>query len=295
MDYKWIKALDAVISCGSFERAASQLNITQSAVSQRVKQLEKFISQPVLIRVNPIALTPVGRKLVELNRKVQMLEQELVPDLMNQAIQRPVSIAIAANSDSLATWLLPALSELLLSKNIELTIQTDIESRALDKLKNGEVAGSISIYPEPLSGCASEYLGCMEYLCVATPGFFHHYFASGVNQAALAKAPIVRFNQYDTMHVDFLTKHFDVNPRTLHQHYVASSEAFVKFALAGVACCLIPRMQIEDDLKAGNLIEVTPGITHINHVYWHHWQLETGLLKQMTQAILKYGKSNLMH
>lgn len=295
MDYKWINALDAVIRCGSFERAASQLNITQSAVSQRIKQLERFVSQPVLIRSIPMSLTPVGQKLVALNRKVQMLEQELLPELTNQALETPVSIAIAANADSLATWLLPALSDLLLTQHIELTIQTDLESRALDKLKNGEVAGSISIYPEPLSGCTSEYLGKMDYLCVATPSFYQRYFSNGVNQSTLTKAPIVRFNQYDTMHVDFLAKHFGVNPRALHQHYVASSEAFVKFALSGAACCLIPSIQIDDELASGRLMEVTPGIRHVNHVYWHHWQLETGLLKQLTQAIINYSKSNLMH
>ncbi|MHA2938388.1 LysR family transcriptional regulator ArgP [Vibrio sp. RC27] len=294
LDYKWIEALEAVMSYGSFERAAEQLNITQSAVSQRIKQLEKFVSQPVLIRATPLSLTAVGSKLVELYRKVQMLEQELVPELLNQATQAPVSIAIAANSDSLATWLLPALSELLLSQHIELTIQTDLESKALDKLKNGEVAGSISIYPEPLAGCTSEYLGKMEYLCVCTPNYYQRYFASGVNRETLSLAPIVKFNQYDTMHVDFLVKHFQVNPRQLHQHYVASSEAFVKFALCGAASCLIPRIQIEDALEQGLLIEIMPSLTHTNYIYWHHWQLETGVLKQLTQAILEYSKSNLI-
>lgn len=294
LDYKWIEALDAVMSYGSFERAAVRLNITQSAVSQRIKQLEKFVSQPVLIRLNPLSLTPVGRKLVELNRKVEMLEQELVPELTNQATQTPVSISIASNSDSLATWLLPALSDLLLDHNVELTIQTAIESRALDKLKNGEVAGSISIYPEALTGCNSEYLGKMEYLCVATPSFYQRYFSSGVNASTLSKAPIVRFNQYDTMHVDFLVNNFAVNPRLLHQHYVESSEAFVKFALSGAASCLIPRIQIENDISEGRLIEITPGVSHENHIYWHHWQLETGVLKQLTQSLLRYSKLNLI-
>lgn len=40
LDYKWIEALDAVVKQRSFERAAEQLYISQSAVSQRIKQLE---------------------------------------------------------------------------------------------------------------------------------------------------------------------------------------------------------------------------------------------------------------
>ena len=53
LDYKLLQALATVIKEQSFERAASNLFITQSAVSQRIKQLEQFLSQPVLIRSSP--------------------------------------------------------------------------------------------------------------------------------------------------------------------------------------------------------------------------------------------------
>ena len=48
LDYKWIEALEAVVSSGSFDKAAEELFVSQSAVSQRIKQLEKFIAQPVV-------------------------------------------------------------------------------------------------------------------------------------------------------------------------------------------------------------------------------------------------------
>ncbi|SKA45776.1 regulatory helix-turn-helix protein, lysR family [Enterovibrio nigricans DSM 22720] len=61
LDYRWLEALDAVIANGGFERAADALFITQSAVSQRVKQLEKLVAQPVLIRELPPQPTPIGK------------------------------------------------------------------------------------------------------------------------------------------------------------------------------------------------------------------------------------------
>lgn len=61
LDYKWIEALDAVLQQGSFERAAENLYISQSAISQRIKQLERFIAQPVLIREQPPRPTLVGK------------------------------------------------------------------------------------------------------------------------------------------------------------------------------------------------------------------------------------------
>ena len=40
IDYKLLKALDAVVIEQNFERAANRLHITQSAISQRIKLLE---------------------------------------------------------------------------------------------------------------------------------------------------------------------------------------------------------------------------------------------------------------
>ena len=62
MDYKWLEALDSVVNQRSFERAAEHLYISQSAVSQRIKQLEKWLAQPVLIRETPPRPTPAGKK-----------------------------------------------------------------------------------------------------------------------------------------------------------------------------------------------------------------------------------------
>lgn len=49
-DYRALQALDTVIRERGFERAAQKLCITQSAVSQRIKQLENLFGQPLLVR-----------------------------------------------------------------------------------------------------------------------------------------------------------------------------------------------------------------------------------------------------
>ena len=55
-DYRTLQALDAVIRERGFERAAQKLCITQSAVSQRIKQLENMFGQPLLVRYAIAAL-----------------------------------------------------------------------------------------------------------------------------------------------------------------------------------------------------------------------------------------------
>ena len=73
-DYRTLQALDAVIRERGFERAAQKLCITQSAVSQRIKQLENMFGQPLLVRTVPPRPTEQGQKLLALLRQVELLE-----------------------------------------------------------------------------------------------------------------------------------------------------------------------------------------------------------------------------
>ncbi|MGF1745667.1 LysR family transcriptional regulator ArgP [Vibrio minamisatsumaniensis] len=293
LDYKWIEALDAVVKQRSFERAAEQLYISQSAVSQRIKQLEKWLAQPALVRESPPRPTPAGRKLLGLYRRVRLLEHELVPELMNEDVTQPLSISIATNADSLATWLLPALSDVMKSRNVELNLAIHGESRTLDKIKSGEVAGAISLESQALPGCSADYLGRMDYVCVASSDFHDRYFSEGVSYTTLSKAPAVSYDQYDDLHKKFLHDHFNVPRDSIINHTVGSSEAFVRLALSGVAYCLIPRLQIIDELESGALIDITPGFLLSYRIYWHHWQLESGVLKEISQAILSFAHNHL--
>jgi len=293
LDYRWIEALDAVINQRSFEKAAEELYISQSAVSQRIKQLEKWLAQPVLIREQPPKATESGKKLLALYRRVCLLEQDLIPQLQPNESESPQTLSVATNADSLATWLLPSVSELLHNSKIELNLIVDDENRTLEKLRSGEVVGAISIDAKPIPGCSAEYLGVMEYLCVASPEFYQRYFSEGVSREALLKAPAVVFNQYDHMHETFIRQHFGLSVSNVVKHTVRSSEAFVKLALLGTAYCLIPRPQIEQELESGQLVNITPEFSIPRKIYWHHWQLDSGLLKELSDSIVDYAKNYL--
>ncbi|MEL7413141.1 MAG: ArgP/LysG family DNA-binding transcriptional regulator, partial [Pseudomonadota bacterium] len=91
----------------------------------------------------------------------------------------------------------------------------------------------------------------------------------------------------------FLTEHFNVRPDSVIHHNISSSEAFLKMALAGVAYCLITRLQITDELENCELIDIKPGFLMSYRIYWHHWQLETGVLQEISQAIVGYAQQHL--
>ncbi|WP_295892064.1 LysR family transcriptional regulator ArgP [uncultured Vibrio sp.] len=281
LDYKAIAALDAVISTGGFDLAAQKLFITQSAISQRIKQLEQLMAQPMLIRSNPPRPTAAGQRLLGLYKQVKLLEQEWWPDENREVTE----LSLATNHDSLALWLLPALKSVLSKHEVSLNIVLGDEKNTLDKLRSGEVLASISADEKPITGCASDYLGQLNYRCIASPNFVKRYFPNGVNRDALMKAPAVIFDQYDEMHHRFLESHFGLTEGQWRFHTLRSPEAFVTMAELDIGYGMIPDLMIGDHLATGKLVDLLPGHGFARDLYWHRWALEQGILAEVTEEV----------
>lgn len=290
LDYQWLEALDAIVQHGGFDKGAQALFITQSAISQRIKQLEKWLAQPVLIRETPPKPTVIGRHLLGFYRRVQLMESELLPTLTPNGEDEPLPVAIATNADSLATWLLPALAPVLQEGRILLNLMIDDESRTLKRVRSGEAIAAISSESMPLAGCISDKLGTLEYLCVAAPHFINRYFHDGIDPLSLTRAPAIVFDQHDDMHADFLAQHFTLPSVSWPRHVVRSSEAFIALATQGVAYCLIPEVMIQQELQTGMLVNLMPGKSVKRTLYWHHWTLESGVLAQISQQCIEHAR-----
>lgn len=287
LDYRLLQALDAVIREQHFERAAKSLNLTQSAISQRIKQLEQQVAQPLLIRDSPPRATRLGEQLLCHYRQISQLERELLPLLAAEVDDTPIKVSIAVNADTLATWFIPAVSPILAEYPVELNLVVDDETRTLEKLRQGEVFAAVSCQSTQLPGCHSTPLCRMEYALVCAPGFHARYFSQGLNPQSLASAPGVAFDQRDDMHMSYIQQEFALEPGSYPCHTVRSSEAFIALAKAGIAYCLIPVWQIADELATGSLLRL-PAPSLYRHLYWHRWILERGIYKQLSDAVIAY-------
>lgn len=292
-DYKLLSALTEVIELQSFELAANKLFISQSAISQRIKSLEEYIGQPVLIRSQPIVLTTAGEQLVSHFKKVEQLENELAPVLSPDKPLQPMKVSLAVNADSIATWFIQAVTPVLQSHLVELNLMIEHEERTLDKLRTGEAIGAVSVIEKPLKGYRSFRLGKMEYCLVANKTFKNKYFKDGVNRESLKMAPAISYDHKDDMHVRFIAKRFDLGASEYFCHRVRSSEAFVELAKQGVAYSLLPKLQIANELANGELVNLSPENELIETLYWHSWVLVKGINKNISQQIVKVGQEIL--
>ena len=202
-DPKCLSALMAVAEEGGFERAARRLNLTQSAVSQRIRQLEEQLGQPVLARTQPPRPTPTGQALLRHARRLALLEHELAEELREglggagQAQPGPDgpwrTLALAVNADTLATWLtgavLPLLTEGGQARRLALDLRVDDQERTHGMLRRGEVAGCVSTRPTPMQGCRVQALGVMRYHCCAAPDFPPRPRSRSATRSAISTPP----------------------------------------------------------------------------------------------------------
>ncbi|WP_394392751.1 LysR family transcriptional regulator ArgP [Shewanella woodyi] len=295
LDYAHLHALAVVISEGGFERASKILCISQPAVSQRIKQLEERVGQALVIRSTPVEATPTGKRLLRHYSQVQLLESELSVEMDADDPKLPTIVKIAVNADSLATWFLPALSEIFKRHQWLLELIVDDESYTHNLLKNGEAVGCVTTTKEPLAGCSSEYLGEMEYICVATPEFIQQYFPINVTPTSLEKAPAVVFSTKDKLHEKYLKKYFKMKTGSWREHKIPSSESFLEAIIQGMGYGLVGHLQAEPLIERGILIEITPDKRKRVPLYWQHWNIKAKQTTIVYRSLAVTAKQSLYH
>ncbi|MET1257265.1 LysR family transcriptional regulator ArgP [Aliikangiella maris] len=289
IDYKLLQALSTVIEYQNFELAAAQLCLSQSAISQRIKQLEDLLGHPVLVRAKPLKPTVIGEHLIAHYQQVHQLEKNLLQQILPDIPTQPTKLAVALNADSLATWFLDALSPLLKKHPIELDMIIANEALTTNRLKSGEAFGAVSLSSKALPNFQAVRLGKMNYIMVASAQFYQYYFSNGINRNTLKRAPAVTFDKDDEMHFRFIHQHFALQPGDYPCHIVRSSEAFIDMALKDLAYCIAPEIQVKQYLEQDILLNIMPDKYFEQTLYWHFWILSKGIFRDASNLIIQHA------
>ncbi|SDI35372.1 LysR family transcriptional regulator, chromosome initiation inhibitor [Ferrimonas sediminum] len=292
-DYKLLEALSAVARLGSFDHAARELGLTQSAISQRVKLLEQRLGRPLLVRAHPIRPTQAGLALMRHQQQVAMMESTLSTTLVDEQESAYSTIRLAVNADSLATWLPTALAHLFEHHGVlsELTVEDEVVT--LERLRRGEVAGCISAHARAVQGCRSTLLGALGYQLVATPRFIDRHFTNGICSQTLMQAPTLLFGRDDELLTRFLSRHFgDANGRPPH-HQLPSSQGFLDAVLQHMGYALLPQPQVQEALAQGQLQALSDHRIQVP-LYWHSWRLQSPVMETVGHTLIQHGKSALI-
>lgn len=284
LDYPALSALCEVLRRGSFEAAAAALNVTPSAISQRIKALEERMGAVLVDRGPPVSGTETGHRLAAHLDQVRLLESTL-PD---QNLTPPV-LRIAVNADSLASWVMPALAAA--PGFVDLVV--DDQDHALDLLRSGQVIAAITSDGRPVPGCDSFALGQMRYRATAHIDFARKYFKDGLNATTLSRAPSLCFNAKDTLQsrwAQMVTGRRIILP----MHRIPSSQGFVTATRLGLGWAMNPEIMIRDDLAERRLMDLKPALPLDVPLFWQVSRLTARAIAPLTDAIRKTAGTALL-
>ena len=288
IDSAGLDCLAALADERSFERAAQQLSVTQSAVSQRLRSLEAQLGQLLVVRSRPLRLTEAGKVLLRFARQLQALRTDAARELGSRVASNE-TIAIAVNADSLATWVLPALNAIVqagLKEGFGLELVVDDQDFTHDWLRQGEVLGCVSTVRKALRGCRVEPLGVMPYVAVASPAFMQACLPEGLNAGNFSSAPFLVFNRKDDIQSQWVAKAFGLRAPRLQLRYLPSSEGYVKAVCLGWGIGVASELQVRPLIASGQLQALHSEVSVDVALYWHQWKLQSELAAAPTRVAL---------
>ena len=285
-----LECLAAIVEEGGFERAAQRLNVTQSAVSQRLRALEAQVGSVLIVRSRPLRPTSAGQLLLKHTKQMRLLRADLERDLQELAPSAPGGtrederISIAINADSIATWAMGALHDLV-RQRLPLEIITDDQDFTQEWLRSGQVLGCVTTLKQALRGCKMVPLGAMPYVAVASAAFAQQYLPQGLTPHNFREVSFLSFNRKDDMASEFVARAFGLKRVALNHLFVPSAEGQMRAVAAGWAVGVVPELLARGALADGSMVDLAPGRALSIELYWHCWNLESELLDALTAAL----------
>lgn len=283
-----LDTLLSIIDEGSFENASLALSISPSAVSQRIKALEKSVGRVLVSRTQPAVATEAGEVLVQAARKMALLQAETREQLAERLDEIPLSIAI--NADSLSTWFPPVFAQVATWGAATLRLRLEDEAHTLSLLRRGDVLGAVTREGDAVGGCEVVELGSMRHLPVGTPALRDRYLVGG--RIDWEQMPVLRFGPKDVLQDRDLEGRVD-GPRARRRiSIVPSAEGFAEAVRLGLGWGLLPEAQAAPMLAAGEVVQLDDQVVD-TPLYWQRLRLESRMLARLTDAVVDAARVGL--
>ncbi|MFN2746487.1 MULTISPECIES: LysR family transcriptional regulator [Bacillus] len=159
MDLKTLKTFHKIVACGSFNRAAEELNYAQSTVTMQIKKLEADLGIRLLERGKTFRLTEAGRLFFEESRHIVKDMDHLQNNMADLLIGEAGNIRLGA-VEPIASCQLPEMLGRFLTDYPKVRVSVDIANSQVlaERLIQGELdlavcstpAMGTDLYFEPL-------------------------------------------------------------------------------------------------------------------------------------------------
>ena len=234
----------------SFSEASKQLYISQSAVSQSVKTLERRLNQNLFIRsTKKVRLTPEGEILLRHIEPAINLIQRGENQIIEANTLGGGQLRIGATDTICRYFLVPYLKEFhKLYPNVHIKVTNQTSPGCVDLLENGQVDFIVTNYPNPRMTNTSRILPIKKFsdVFVANRNYFN-LENQVLSFEELLEYPILMLDRQSTtsefLHHLFLQHELDLVPEI----ELSSNDLLLDLANIGLGIAFIPDYLLTDD------------------------------------------------
>ncbi|HJR23552.1 MAG TPA: transcriptional regulator GcvA [Dongiaceae bacterium] len=247
-----LRAFEASARLGSMQRAAHELNVTPSAVSQQVQNLEQWVGFPLLERrARQVQANAEGR--VYLTAVSAAFDQIAAATEELSSGRVPRSICITCTPGFAVQWLVPRLQQFQ-DRHPDIDVRIDASTRLLD-LKVEQVDLAVRHGNGRYPGLVSEKLLDDDLVPVASPRLLAG--KGGVRRPAdLLHHRLLHIETRDDWRLWFAAQNVDFDWR--RGPLFVDTAIGVQAAVAGKGIILARRSLIGDELSSERLVAPLP-------------------------------------
>ena len=233
----------AVAKYKHFKRAAEECNISQSALSLGIAELEKQLDTQIFERNNKqVLITPIGEEILERATRIFAEVNDLVTRAQTHQtpLAYPMTIGIIP---TIAPFLLPKVLPILREQfpSFQLNVVEEQTERLLEKVRYGSIDTAIIALPYSTEGLLSFEFWSEIFLAVFNHADPHARLPSiGADELANSNLMLLGEGHCLTDHA-LSVCHLEKN-KVKHGFSEASLHTLIQMALSGMGTTLVPQM-----------------------------------------------------
>lgn len=177
LEIRHLQTLSTLARHGSLATTADELNLTASAISHQLKELESFYNISLVNRrTRPVSFTPAGKLLLQLADSILPQVARTKSDIKRLAHGQAGQLRLASECHSCFDWLMPILNVYRKEySDVELDFTSGFEPEPHQMLIDGDIDLLITASNLPIEGILYEPLFTYESRLVLSPS---HLLAS---------------------------------------------------------------------------------------------------------------------
>lgn len=249
MDLHQLRVFQAAVKSGGFTRAGEQLHLSQSTVSQHIKQLEDELGCPLFLRVGKqVQVTEAGRVLLQYAETIfrELKNAEMAVREMNALKRGTVRLGVGPTT---LTYRLPHVLGDYSRRfpDIELIVLAGTTEFLLDALRSQHLDLAVVMRTGPQPGLNVTPLGHEEMVIVVNR---EHPLArqKTVEPADLASLRFILYEKHTAMQnvIDRYFESLEVTPRIAME--VENNEAIKSLVRVGLGASIMPLCAVAQEL-----------------------------------------------